>query len=61
MNNELQNDIDYGSTIDRTIHNGVISVDGQGRNTVFKNREFVLEEETKLNAPSEDYWVQLLN
>lgn len=45
MSNELENDIDYGTTIDRTIPNGTISVDEKDRKTVLKDGEFVLSEE----------------
>ncbi len=42
--NDIENDIDYGSCIDRTIPNGVLSVDEQGRKTVFKDGDFMLAE-----------------
>lgn len=44
MSNELENDLDYASIIDREIPNGTISIDEQGRETVFKDGEFVLVE-----------------
>lgn len=44
MNDDLEQDVDYGSTIDRTIPDGVISVDEEGRRTVLKDGVFVLAE-----------------
>jgi hypothetical protein len=42
--NDIENDVDYGSTIDRTIPDGTISVNEQGQQTVFKDGEFVIAE-----------------
>lgn len=44
-NVELEGDIGCEDSIDRTIPNGVISVDEQGRKTVFKDGQFVLVDE----------------
>ena len=45
MNDELRNDADYESDIDRTIPEGTISINDDGKKTVFKDGRFIRMEE----------------